>query len=234
MERLGCWNREETPHHFHRIMPAITGSVAGRILTETSGLSIHQDDENGEKIIAEAKWHLPGFKDRAQVSRHPLINILWAVYFIVALVFSCCLLLPVVIFIYIRYYCCAKKPLQQTERFYLTRSNLVYRRFIKQSDKFCGNRDIFCHHDFRIGLENILDIKSIGHETYRNLEGRFEARAHDVVVFQLKEDSTQQILYNGSHALVSRNDVDSFAFQCHNGEEFVQAVKEQMASRGQL
>ena len=135
----------------------------------------------------------------------------------------------------IHLYLCAKKPLLKTERFYLTQSNLVYRRFCKRSNnffsKFCGNKDRFCHQDFRIGLENILDIRSIGHETYRNLEGRyFEARAHDVVVFQLKEDSTQQILYNGSHALVSRNDVDSFAFRCHNGEEFVQAVKEQMAS----
>ena len=66
-------------------------------------------------------------------------------------------------------------------------------------------------------------------------------RAHDLVTFQVKEDSTQKIRYGTDSSSFTccsgktiDDSVDSFAFLCHNGDEFVQAVKRQMVLRSRI
>lgn len=222
-----CQTTSERSQEDNQVMAAILNGQYANSITVSKNAEIFQDDENGERIIAEAKWYLPGFKNRQSYS-------VWLkVYIIVVLtiltILTLFILLPLAIICIILFFCVKKQEPIFSQRLYLTESSIVY--------KIVGNRglnnNLAYHRDFRINLANILHIKSIGHERYLASEGRIEARAHDVVVFQLKEDSTQEIQFGGNPGTLSccfdaTKDVDSFAFMCHNGEEFVQAVKEQM------
>ena len=122
-------------------MAAVTGiSTTGNpIIVLDTSLDICQDDENGERIIAEAKWYLPGFKNRLQLSF--CMKIYLAVAFIIVAILTFLLAVPIILLIvYYRY--CTKGPLLQTERLYLTQSSLVYRIVREQGGNFFTN--IFC------------------------------------------------------------------------------------------
>ena len=202
----------------------ITGKNAGAITISTKDAEIRQDDENGERIIAEARWHLPGFKNRTNFSAF------YMAYLVILVLLTFLVALPVII-IYIVIIYGIKKPIKPgfNERLYLTESSIVY---TSVRDRHQVN---LYHHNFRINLANISHIKSIGHETFQASAGWIEVRAHDVVVFQLKEDSTEEIHFGHNPGPLdccfdTIKSVDSFAFLCHNGEEFVKTVKEQMAA----
>ena len=211
-------------------MAAILNGQYANSITVSKNDEISQDDENGERIIAEAKWYLPGFKNRRSFSVCRMVYMI--VMLTIVAVFTFFILLPLVIVLIVFFICGVKKREPNfRERLYLTESSIVY--------KTVGNRgpgNIAYHRNFRINLGNILHIKSVGHESYLASASRIEARAHDVVIFQLKEDSAQEIHFGAadpgllSCCIDPTKDVDSFAFMCHNGEEFVQAVKQQMVA----
>ena len=216
-------------------MAAITtGKTIRVIMTSKKDAEINQNDENGERIIAEARWYLPGFKNHTRIKCPSL----WAScslprWFVIMQSILCFLLLlpimSIILFIFtIRW---ALMPINKprfSERLYLTESSIVYTSV--------GDRHNSPYHrNFRINLANISHIKSVGQEVFTSANNRIEVRAHDVVLFQLKEDSTQEIHYDRNPgpcdcSFSKFKSVDSFAFKCHNGEEFVQAVKEQMAA----
>ena len=218
-------------------MAAIVEKSSENDVTISTDMNICQDDENGERIIAEAKWYLPGFRNTSTG-----MSVCKIVYFVTLFAFvaiiTLFLILPfIIISLLVLYALCAKKePRKPTQRLYLTQTSIVYKM-----DRGEGSHSLFAYHrSFRINLDNILHIKAIGRDKFQTVPGKIEVRAHDVVIFQLKEDSPQQIHYSPANNQAASlftccnkkvdDSVDSFAFMCHNGEEFVQAVKEQMAS----
>ena len=180
------------------------------------------DDENDEEIIiAEAKWYLPAFKNREEFTCGEKIAFVILLALLVAV--SACLF-----FIFLPALICISCRMRTTvgieirERLYLTQSSIVYRR-----DGQGNHENLAYHRNFNIDLENIIYIKSISRVMTQTAGGKFEVRAHDLVTFQVKEDSTQKIRYGTDSPSVTccswttiDDSVDSFAFLCHNGDEF--------------
>ncbi len=113
---------------------------------------------------------------------------------------------------------------KKASRLYLTRSRIFFKK---------GSDASYCT-DFSIGISNIEQIKSIDKELYCKTCLRTEVRVYNQLIILLKDGSPDKIYARGVCSLcfpgVVRYEVNSFYFECSNGEEFVRAVKEQMRS----
>ena len=109
----------------------------------------------------------------------------------------------------------------RTTRLYLTNSSIVYTTE--------GSAMPNTYADFRIDLKNIGYIKS-----FNGIEGkrdcfRYEVRGCSALIIQVKDDSPQMMSLRWQFPCLQW-DIDSVTFTCQNGDEFVEAVKLQMAS----
>ena len=115
--------------------------------------------------------------------------------------------------------CCLVEP-----RLYLTQSNIV----------FCAGslKSYPAYTDFSIELLSIKCIKAIDREWYRYDCCRSEVRTYSNLIIQLKEDSSEKMFMKGNLSPFScfKFEIDSFYHVCSNGDDFVQAVKQQIAA----
>ncbi len=121
-----------------------------------------------------------------------------------------------------RGYCSFKVPClcdYIRSRLYLTRSSIVF---------YAGNKTRYF--DFSIDLSNIECIKSLSVVEYKGIFLRYEVRPYSQLIIQLKEESSEKMYMTGFIQMFSciKFDVDSFSYECLNGDDFVQAVKQQM------
>ncbi len=119
-------------------------------------------------------------------------------------------------------FCSSSTP--RRRRLYLTQSSIVF-----CAGDFKGHP---AYKDFGIDLSNIECIRTIDKELYRYINFRSEVRTYGNLIIQLKEDSSEKIFMKGNTSCCScsRFDVDSFYHVCSNGDDFVQAVKQQIAA----
>ncbi len=121
--------------------------------------------------------------------------------------------------------CCEMAPIPR--RLYLTQSSIVFRKGLAKYLYYPA------YNNFSIDLLSIKCIKTIDKELYRNGCFRSEVRTYSHLIIQLKDDSSEKIYtesneYNSLQR--SLRDVDSFYHVCLNGDDFAQAVKQQIAA----
>ena len=108
-----------------------------------------------------------------------------------------------------------------TDRLYLTNSSIVYTEGLPFPRTYG---------DFRIDLRNIGYIKSINDIVAKRDCIRTEVRGYSKLIIQVKDDSPQMMSLRWCFLCCLQWDVDSVVFICQNGDEFVEAVKLQMAA----
>ncbi len=173
---------------------------------------------NTDVVIAEAILSRSTFKKRDDECKYTCCCL-------AAICFNYCVLFPL-----LPYYgilalaglTCRKRS-EEPRRLYLTQSSIVFcAGDLKRRPEYI---------DFSIGLSNIKFIKTIDSELYRNGCCRSEVRTYSDLIIQLKEDSSEKIyMYGYKSCTCIKFDVDSFYHVCSNGDDFVQAVKQQIAA----
>ena len=108
-----------------------------------------------------------------------------------------------------------------TTRLYLTNSSIVYSEGLPSPRTYA---------DFRIDLKNIVYIKSINDIITKRDCQRTEVRGYSKLIIQVKDDSPQMMSLRWWFLCCLQWDIDSVQFICQNGDEFVEAVKLQMAA----
>ena len=115
--------------------------------------------------------------------------------------------------------CC---PCTSTTRLYLTNSSIVYTGG-SPCPRTIGN--------FRIDLKNIGYIKSINGIKEEKDCRRREVRGHSKLIIQVTDNSPQMMLMRWCFPCCCVQwEIDSYEITCQNGDEFVEAVKFQMAA----